>query len=190
MLQHLIETYGVIAILLGAAIEGETAAFLGGVIAHRHLVAYWQVATAAAAGSFAADQIIFLIGRRFKDASIVKRLTDTPALKRVTTLLETYPVGFILAFRFISGMRTISPITIGLSKVPTSRFLVLNFIAAATWGVLITGVGFLFGNAVEVLVGRLHLHLHLLIAFATAVAVLIVATLVSRRYLKSRLPLG
>jgi membrane protein DedA with SNARE-associated domain len=40
--------------------------------------------------------------------------------------------------------------------------------------VLITTVGYLFGNAVEMLFGRLKLHLHLLIAIA-AIAVIVAA---------------
>ncbi|MEK1901219.1 MAG: DedA family protein, partial [Rhizobium sp.] len=39
-IELLIENYGLPAIFLGTAFEGETAAFLGGVIAHRDLLTY------------------------------------------------------------------------------------------------------------------------------------------------------
>ncbi len=48
-------------------------------------------------------------------------------------LLERHPTGFILAFRFLYGMRTISPVIIGLSGVPFRKFLLLNAIAAGIW---------------------------------------------------------
>lgn len=52
-IELLIEHYGLLAIFLGAAFEGETAAFLGGVISHRGLLTYWSASLAATAGSFA-----------------------------------------------------------------------------------------------------------------------------------------
>jgi membrane protein DedA with SNARE-associated domain len=173
-LEHLISQYGVLAVFLGAAFEGETAVFLGGVFAHRHFMSWWEAATAAAIGSFAADQAWFFAGRYANRLALVQRFLKTDAAQKVSQLLEAHPTGFILAFRFIYGMRTVSPIAIGLSSVPALRFVIFNFIAAVVWAVLITTVGYLFGNAVEMLFGRLKLHLHLLIAIA-AIAVIVAA---------------
>ncbi|AYD00374.1 membrane protein [Neorhizobium sp. NCHU2750] len=157
-----------LAVFLGAAFEGETAVFLGGVFAHRHFLSFPEAATAAALGSFACDQAWFFAGRYANRLSIVQRLLKTDAARKVNDLLEAHPTGFILAFRFIYGMRTVSPIAIGLTSVPALRFVVLNFVAAVVWALLITAIGYLFGNAVEALFGRLKLHLHLLIALAIA----------------------
>jgi membrane protein DedA with SNARE-associated domain len=173
-LEHLISQYGVLAVFLGAAFEGETAVFLGGVFAHRHFMSWWEAATAAAIGSFAADQAWFFAGRYANRLALVQRFLKTDAAQKVSQLLEAHPTGFILAFRFIYGMRTVSPIAIGLSSVPALRVVIFNFIAAVVWAVLITTVGYLFGNAVEMLFGRLKLHLHLLIAIA-AIAVIVAA---------------
>ncbi|MGA1829934.1 DedA family protein [Rhizobium wenxiniae] len=173
-LEHLISQYGVLAVFLGAAFEGETAVFLGGVFAHRHFMSWWEAATAAAIGSFAADQAWFFAGRYANRLALVQRFLKTDAAQKVSQLLEAHPTGFILAFRFIYGMRTVSPIAIGLSSVPALRFVILNFIAAVVWAVLITTIGYLFGNAVEMLFGRLKLHLHMLIAIA-AIAVILAA---------------
>lgn len=182
-LEHLISQYGVVAVFLGAAFEGETAVFLGGVFAHRHFMSWWEAATAAAIGSFAADQAWFFAGRYANRLAIVQRFLATDAAQKVSQLLESHPTGFILAFRFIYGMRTVSPIAIGLSSVPAIRFVVLNFIAAVVWAVLITTIGYLFGNAVEMLFGRLRLHLHLVIAILVIVAVVVALAFASRRYL-------
>ncbi len=101
-------------------------------------------------------------------------------MQRVTGLLEKYPTGFILAFRFIYGIRIISPVAIGLSKVPALKFLVLNAIAALVWGIGITAIGYLIGNAVEEIFGRLRLHRHLLVALGVILVVVIAAALVVR----------
>ncbi|OQP87766.1 DedA family protein [Rhizobium rhizosphaerae] len=174
MLEHWIVDYGALAIFLGAALEGETAAFLGGVLAHRHLLPYWQVAVAACLGSFLADQAFFFAGRYAANWRIVQRALQSRALQRVSRLLEAHPTGFVLSFRFIYGMRTISPLVIGTTRIPALRFLLLNAIAALVWGILITAIGFLFSETVHALFGRMRLHAHLLVAIG-ALALLIPA---------------
>lgn len=182
-LAEFISHYGPLAVFLGAGAEGETAAFLGGVFAHRHLMPYWQAAMAAALGSFVADQFFFLAGRYARKLRFVRRFAASDVMGRITHLLETYPTGFILSFRFIYGIRIISPVAIGLSSVPPWRFLLLNFVAAAIWGTVITAVGYLFGNVVETLFGRLRLHIHLLIALATILVATAIAAVIGRKYL-------
>ncbi len=189
-LEHLISQYGVLAVFLGAAFEGETAVFLGGVFAHRHFMTWWEAAAAASLGSFAADQAWFFAGRYANRLAIVQRFLKTDAAQKVNHLLEAHPTGFILAFRFIYGMRTVSPIAIGLTSVPAHRFIVLNFIAAIVWGVLITTVGYLFGNAVEALFGRLRLHIHLIVALLVFIVVLAAVVWASRRYLTTGIRRG
>lgn len=182
-LEEFITQYGALAVFVGAGAEGETVAFLGGIFAHRHLMPYWQAAVAASLGSFVADQFFFLAGRYASRLRFVQTFTASDMMRRVTRLLETYPTGFILSFRFIYGIRIISPVAIGLSSVSALRFLALNLVAASIWGTVITAIGFLLGNVVEAVFGRLHLHIHLLIALA-AVAVLIAATaILTKKYL-------
>lgn len=55
--------YGVIAILLGAGLEGEATVVAGGILAHRHLIPLWEAVAAASAGSFIIDQAWFFLGR-------------------------------------------------------------------------------------------------------------------------------
>ncbi|CCM79017.1 DedA family protein [Rhizobium mesoamericanum] len=186
MLERLIGEYGVLAVFLGAAVEGETAAFLGGVFAHRQLIPYWQVALAACLGSFAADQVLFFAGRYATKWSYVQTLLGSEPVARATRLLDAHPTGFIFAFRFIYGIRTISPIAIGVSSVSTRRFVILNAIAALAWGVLITAIGFVAGQAVEALLGRLQLHLHLLIALGFAAILVPITAYAVRREVARR----
>lgn len=186
-IELLIEHYGLLAIFLGAALEGETAAFLGGVISHRGLLTYWSASFAATAGSFAGDQIWFFAGRYAGQWPFVRRLMEKPALARATGLLERYPTGFIFAFRFLVGLRTISPIVIGTTRIPTGKFVIMNALAALVWGQLFTGLGYLFGHGIEQTLGHLPLHRHLLIALAAAVAIA-AAALAFRKFKLSARP--
>ncbi|MGO8632051.1 DedA family protein, partial [Rhizobium ruizarguesonis] len=74
---------------------------------------YWSASLAASVGSFAGDQYWFFAGRYAARWGLVRRLMETPALARATRLLERYPTGFILAFRFPVAIRVV-PMTIGL----------------------------------------------------------------------------
>jgi membrane protein DedA with SNARE-associated domain len=139
-IETLIAQYGLAAIFLGAGIEGETAVVTGGVLAHQHLLPLWGSAAAAVAGSFAADQLFF------RDTARVRRIAAKPAFAKALDTLERHPTIFILGFRFLYGLRTISPIAIGTSHVPARTFMVLNAVSAAIWGVMFTGIGYLFGD--------------------------------------------
>ena len=183
MIETLVREYGIPAVMIGAGVEGEGVVFLGGVLAHRGLLVVWQVALAAAIGSFCADQIIFFLGRHAGHLRFVQRLDASKAMGRARGLLERYPVGFVLAFRFVYGMRIISPLLISRTRISSLRFLVLNGIAALSWAVVITAVGYLFGNAVETAFGHLRLHLHLIVALAALLLALVAVSL----FIKTRL---
>jgi len=153
--EALIAQYGLAAVFLGAGIEGETAVIAGGVLAHQGLVSPLGAGIAAAAGSFAADQGFFQIGRHFREHRLVKRLRAKPAYGKAMRLLERYPRGFIVAYRFLYGLRTVSPIAIGTSRIRLGQFVAVNLVAAALWATLFTAVGYLFGNVLAELFGRI-----------------------------------
>jgi membrane protein DedA with SNARE-associated domain len=68
--------------------------------------------------------------------------------------LEKNATVFILSFRFLVGLRTVSSVAVGVSRVPAPRFVILNMIACAVWAALVAGIGYVFGRAVERLLGR------------------------------------
>ena len=157
-IESLIGDYGLAAIFLGAGIEGETMVLAGGLFAHEGMLSLPGAALAAAAGSFVADQCFFAAGRRFRNHRWVQRAQAKPAFARALDTLERHPIGFIFAFRFLYGLRTVSPIAIGTSHVPTRTFLWLNAAAAVLWAILFTGLGYVFGTGIAELLGRYRPH--------------------------------
>lgn len=155
-IETLIEHYGLIALFLGAAVEGETVVLAGGVLAHQELLPLTGTMAAAATGSFFADQLFFATGRYFRDNPRVQRLRESPAFARAIDAVERHPTRFVLGFRFLYGLRTISPIAIGTTTLPTSRFVALNALAAIIWGVVFSGIGYLFGNGLQRFFGHIH----------------------------------
>lgn len=154
-LEAIIAEYGLAALFLGAGVEGETVVLAGGLLAHRGLVSLPGAMAATAAGSFVADQLFFTAGRHFRDYGWVRRMHQRPVFARALGWLESYPVGFIFAFRFFYGFRTISPVAIGTSKVSMRLFVIINAVAAAVWGIAFTTIGYLFGHQFEELLARL-----------------------------------
>ncbi len=157
-IEALIARYGLAAIFLGAGIEGETSVLAGGLFAHEGMLSLPGALIAAATGSFVADQAFFAAGRRFRNHRWVQRAQAKPAFAKALDTLERHPIGFIFAFRFLYGLRTVSPIAIGTSHVPTRTFLWINALAAAIWAALFTGLGYVFGTGLAELLGRYRPH--------------------------------
>jgi membrane protein DedA with SNARE-associated domain len=155
-IESLITRYGLAAIFLGAGFEGETSVVTGGLLAHQNLLPLVGAGIASATGSFAADQLFFFIGRRYRDTARIRQMIARPAFARALRTLDRHPAAFILGFRFLYGLRTISPVAIGTSQVPARTFIVLNAISASVWAALFTGVGYVFGDRVLALLGGHH----------------------------------
>lgn len=187
-IEALLARYGLLAIFLGAGLEGETVVIAGGVLAHRGLVPLWAAMLCAAVGSCVVDQLWFFAGRHLRDRSWVARMRKKAAFARALALLERHQVAFVLGFRFIYGMRTVSPIAIGTSQVATRRFMALNALAAAIWGPLFTLLGYWFGNFLDPLFHRLFGRPHVLVLVAAALALVVVAIAIVR--LRRRGPAG
>lgn len=155
---QLVVAIGPWAIALGAGFEGETAAVAGGVMAHRALFPVWAAFGATALGAFFADQMFFQIGRRFRDRPFVTHARQKPAFARAVGLIERWPIGFILAYRFIYGFRMVSPVAIGLSSLRWRRFAALNVVACVIWSAIFTTIGYLFGPTVDRVLTALRPH--------------------------------
>ena len=53
------------------------------------------------------------------------------------------------------GLRTVIPFAIGMSTIPTSEFIFLNIIGALVWALVVGTGGYLFGNALEIIIGNI-----------------------------------
>lgn len=148
-LQHLIEAYGYWAILVGTFLEGETILVLGGFAAHRgYLELHWVMAVAFV-GSLCGDQLYFYIGRHFGPAIINRRLSWQMSAEKVYRLIERHQIILILTFRFMYGLRSVTPFAIGASRVPRLRFFILNAIGAFVWAITLGWGGYLFGKTFQ-----------------------------------------
>lgn len=150
-LTHHLATLGPLAILVGSAIEGQLSAMAGGVMAREHLMSPLAVFAAAVAGTTLVDYILFVLGRSFRRSDFVTRASKKRGFAKALSLIERFPTGFILSFRFIYGLRAAGPVAIGVTRIAHRRFAVLNVVGALIWATVCVGLGYLIGPALMTL---------------------------------------
>ncbi|MBD3822823.1 MAG: DedA family protein [Thiotrichales bacterium] len=154
-LTSLISEYGYWAILVGTFLEGETILVLGGLAAHSGYLDLTTVIAVAFVGSLSGDQLYFYIGRAKGMDFIEKRPRWHKPTQKVFDLLHRHQVPLILGFRFLYGLRSVTPFAIGASGISPVRFLILNAIGALIWAITIGTLGYLFGQVVESVMGEI-----------------------------------
>jgi membrane protein DedA with SNARE-associated domain len=154
VLESLITRWGYLAVGVGTFFEGETILIAAGALAHRGLLSLWLVVLAAFVGSVAGDQLWFHLGRRFGRALIDRRPRWKERSVRAQEWLTRYGSVFVLGFRFIYGIRTVTPVLLGASNFPTRRFTLLNTAGGAVWALLFGGLGWALGASLQGLLAR------------------------------------
>jgi membrane protein DedA with SNARE-associated domain len=137
-------------VFFGAMIEGETIILSASAIAATGYLSITKIWTIAFLSTLFVDQTLFYFGlfirkkprRSFRERFPMLR----NKLTRATELFQKHDILFILMFRFIYGIRSISPIVIGLCGSAPRRFIPLNFIAALIWSIISCGVGYCLGD--------------------------------------------
>ena len=175
-----IDSYGYFAVFVGAFLEGETVLALAGLAAYRGYMEFYNVVVVAMIAGFLGDQVYFFLGR-FKGQKILARFPHAhERAHRFDALLSRWHAPLIVALRFMYGFRIMGPLLLGMGRVPAWKFIVFNFIGAAIWAPLIAGIGYFFGNFLELILHDLK-RFEMWIFLAVAVLGLAAAMIHSRR---------
>lgn len=155
LLEDLIKSYGYYALFVGTCLEGETIMILAGIAARGgHLSLPWVVLLGFL-GSLTGDQTIFFLSRWKGRALLAKHPAWHPRIEKISRLLDRHGTWFTLTFRFYYGLRNISPLVIGVSSIPTARFVLLNVTGAALWAITLGCLGYAFGLVIQNVVDNL-----------------------------------
>ena len=146
-LEGLVEQYGYVAVLVGTFLEGETILVIGGVFARLGRLELQYVILTAFCGSLVSDQLAFFIGRKWGGRWLARRPNWEARLARSRGLIERHQIAITLGFRFLYGLRNVIPFALGMSRMPTIRYVVLNVIGAAVWAVALGFGGYMLGHA-------------------------------------------
>ncbi len=141
-----VREWGYLAVFLGSLVEGESVVLTASSMAAAGYLSITRVMLVAFAGTVLADQTLYWVGRKwgllfFHHISFLK----TP-VERATHLLRKYDVWFIIACRFIYGVRVSSSIVIGAAGVPATRFFFLNLLSAVIWTIVSCLGGYILGD--------------------------------------------
>jgi membrane protein DedA with SNARE-associated domain len=173
MLETFLTTYGYPVLIIGAFFEGETVMILAGVAAHMGYLSLDWVIFYGFCGTLIGDQFYFYLGRRHGKSILAKHPDWETRASRVFNIMQRHQNLLILSFRFLYGIRTITPFAIGMSAVSYLRFTLLNITGAAIWASSIALAGYYFGRAVEVLLGDIRKYEIVIMAAIILIAALI-----------------
>lgn len=151
--------------MLGTLLEGETFLILAGLMAHMGLMKLPLVILVAVLGSFLGDQFYFFLGRRRGAALLDRHPLWKLRAEKVHRAMRRYRNGIMLGFRFVYGMRTITPLILGTDRtIRIPRFILLNLIGATLWSTVIATGGYFFGRLLEIFLADIrHYELALLL---------------------------
>lgn len=153
MLETLLTNYGYPVLVAGTFLEGETVVVLGGVAAHLGYLSLDWVIVCGFCGTLLGDQLYFFLGRRHGRALLERHPSWQGRAEQVFQKLERHQNLLILGFRFLYGLRSVTPFAIGMSEVSYLRYTLLNAIGAGIWASSIGCAGYYFGRAVEAILG-------------------------------------
>jgi membrane protein DedA with SNARE-associated domain len=166
-LESFVQSYGYWALFLGTLLEGETVLILAGLMAHLGLMKLPLVMLVALLGSFLGDQFYFFLGRRKGAALLDRHPLWRRRAEKVQRAMQRYHNWIMLGFRFVYGMRTVTPLILGMDRtIRIRRFILLNLIGATLWSAVIAAAGYLFGSVLMILLADIK---HYRLAFLLAV---------------------
>jgi membrane protein DedA with SNARE-associated domain len=149
LFEQFIQTYGYYAVFTFACIEGEVAVLTAGFLCKQGLMSLHLVMFFAFLGTVITEQCLFFVGRVHGTKLLKKHKTLQQKSRKVIEFLRKYNSAFIFGSRFVYGIRNISPLIIGMAKIPPLRFFSLNIPAAIIWSIVVAGAGYIFADLLE-----------------------------------------
>lgn len=135
----------------GIPVPGETILLLASFLAYsqHELQLFWIIVVAIVAATLG-DNFGFIAGYyggrplldRYQNIFRIEKAT----LQRGERLFTRYGAATVFFARFVFGLRIIAGPMAGVLRMPWKKFLTFNFIGAAVWVSVISGVGYFFGR--------------------------------------------
>jgi membrane protein DedA with SNARE-associated domain len=140
-----LKEYGYIILFLWSILEGEIGLIMAGIMSHTGDMQYFMSVFVAGLGGFAGDQIYFYIGR-FNKGFIQRKLHSQRRKFAIAhLLLKKYGWPIIFMQRYMYGLRTVIPMSIGITKYSSKQFALINLISAWVWAAITITPAYFFG---------------------------------------------
>ena len=182
-LEHLIAQYGLVAVLVGSAIEGDFTLILAGVFAHLGYFPFPLALAAGVLGTYVGDFAWYLLGRlrgpRFRAGRLYQRVGP-----RIERLARRLGAAQLIAARFVYGTKAASMVFWGLHGMSVVRFAVVDAIACVIGALVFAGLGYGVSGSATVLLGHVRrVQLWLLGALIVGAVLVVLIHLAAKREL-------
>jgi membrane protein DedA with SNARE-associated domain len=148
--------FGVMLENAGLPIPGETILLIAGYFASTGEFHLALVMLVAATGAVIGDNIGFAIGHHYGRGFLLRVgrffFLTPKRLEHMENYFESHGNKTILVARFITGLRVFAALLAGASKMRWRVFLFYNVCGAILWSVVITTLGYLFGQSLPLLI--------------------------------------
>jgi len=163
-----LKEYGYVILFLWSILEGETGLIMAGVMSHTGDMSYWLSVFVAGLGGFAGDQLYFYIGR-FNKGLIQRKLHKQRRKFAIAhLLLKKYGWPIIFMQRYLYGLRTVIPMSIGITKYSAKRFALINLLSAWVWAAITITPAYVFGDEILKVVDFAKTHWYFALPLAAA----------------------
>lgn len=157
----LLLAYGYLVVLLGSALDnfglpasGDVVMFAGGFFANDGQAALPLVMLSGFLGATVSDNAVYWIGRiggrpllsRILKVRLLSFILDAKSLGRVEHYFEEHGRKTVFVGRFGPGLRSMTPLFAGVSRMKYYRFLPYSLAATTTWALVTGTVGYVFGE--------------------------------------------
>ncbi len=163
-----LEDWGYLILFVWTLIEGELGLVFAGLAVHDQKMNFFAAVFIAGIGASLADQLYFFLGR-FNRRSIQERLSSQRRkFALANKLLQKYGWSIIFLQRFMYGMRTILPMSIGATRYPAIKFGIINLISSWIWAFIAIAITWYFGEEIVIILDSLAEHPYIFIGIAIA----------------------
>ncbi len=149
---ELLQHYGYIVLYFWAVIEGEMGLIMAGIMSHTEDMSLPIAIFVGGLGGFTGDQIYFYIGR-YNRKYVYKKFRSQRrkfALAHVLLRDKGWPIIFFQ--RYMYGMRTIIPLSIGLTRYSAKKFAIINLLSAWCWAAVTILPAWYFGEEILIVI--------------------------------------
>src|SRR5918998_2990655 len=158
---NLLIAHGYLVILFGAALDnfglpssGDIVLFAGGLFANRGHLALPLVMLSGFAGALISDNAVYWIGRiggrpligRILKMRFLHFLVNEKSLWKVERYFETHGGKTVFVGRFGPGLRSMTPLFAGVTRMKYYRFLPYNLASVIIWAIVYGAIGYAFGE--------------------------------------------
>jgi membrane protein DedA with SNARE-associated domain len=144
-----VKEWGYWAVFVGSIFEGEVVLVTASAFAAFGQLSIIKIFFLAFLTTVIVDQVLYWIGYKIGTDWIIKKFPKLEKTRaKAFDLLHKMDILFIFAFRFIYGIRTISPLIIGSAKIKPPRFIIFNILSGLTWAFIGCFLGYTIADVV------------------------------------------